>query len=191
MSAAMQTLGEKIRAIRKQKRMTLSQMASTCDCSPSLLSQVETGYVNPSISTLKEIGDALGVSFARLVTNNGKADDASSCLIKADGRKVLTMEGGARFQLLSRNLNVPFEFIFEEWPPGCSTGKHLYTHEGEECGLLLEGEIEVEVGAEVHHMKPGDSITLLSSIPHRVSNPGKRKAMAVWVNSIPWVFSTK
>ncbi len=191
MAAVSTGMGERIRALRKEKGMTLAQLAGLCKCSSSLLSQIETGIVNPSLSTMKAIGDALGVSLTKIFREAPHGEEASSCLMKYEERKVLTTGGGVQFQLLSRNLNVRFEFILNQWPPGTSTGKELYTHEGEECGLLLEGELEVEVNGEVHHMKPGDTITLLSSAPHRISNPGKKRAVAVWVNSVPWVFSIR
>jgi len=60
-----------------------------------------------------------------------------------------------------------------------------------ECGLLLKGELEIEVNGTVHHMKPEDTVTLLSSAPYRISNPGRKKPVAVWANSVLWVFSTK
>jgi len=191
MGAFSGSIGEKIRTLRKQKGLTLSQMSTLCKCSSSLLSQIETGIVNPSLSTLKAIKDALGVSLNQILPETPRGEEASSSLMESKERKILTTQGGVQFQLLSRNLDVPFEFILNEWPPGTSTGKDPYTHDGQECGLLLEGELEVEVNGLVHHMKPGDTITLLSTAPHRISNPGNRKALAVWVNSVPWVFSIK
>ncbi len=185
------TLGMKIRSLRKRKEMTLSRMSALCKCSPSLLSQIERGTVNPSFSTLKAIGDALGTSVSQLVTEISAREPTVSSLMKVKERKSLTTEGGARFQLLTKNLNVPFEFILNQWPPGSSTGKIPYGHEGEESGLLLEGELKVEVEGKIYHMEPGDTITLQSSAVHRISNPGKKKALAIWVNSVPWVFSTK
>ena len=187
-------MGEKIRAFRKEKAMTLAQLASLCKCSSSLLSQIETGVANPSFSTIYAIANALSVSVAQLVTETTKPytiDEDPSYLMKSNERKVLTINGGVQFELMSRGLDVPFEFILNVYPAGTSTGEDLYTHEGKECGLLLEGEFEVEVKGKVHHMKPGDTITLLSSTPHRISNPGKKKAVAIWVNSVPMVFSTK
>jgi transcriptional regulator with XRE-family HTH domain len=184
-------IGIKIRGLRKEKGLTLSEMARLCRCSSSLLSQIERGSVNPSFSTLKAIGDALEISLAQLVKEASAVEESSSSLMKLKERKTLTTEGGVQFQLLSRNVNVPFEFILNQWPPGTSTGKQPYTHEGEECGLLLEGELEVEVSGKIHQMKPGDTITLRSSAPHRISNIGKKKASAIWVNSVPWVFSIK
>ena len=185
------TLGIKIKSLRKQKEMTLNQLSILCKCSPSLLSQIERGTVNPSFSTLKAIGDALGTTVAHLVAEILPAGHSPSSLMKPKERKSLTTEGGVRFQLLTRNLSVPFEFILNQWPPGTSTGKKPYGHEGEEAGLLLEGELEVEVEGKVSLMKAGDTVTLRSSAIHRISNPGKKRALAVWVNSVPWVFSTR
>jgi transcriptional regulator with XRE-family HTH domain len=191
MSEVSQSVGIRIRDLRKQKGMTLGEMARRCECSSSLLSQIERGIVNPSFSTLKSIGDALEITLAQLVMEASTHEESSSSLMKQKERKILTTEGGVQFQLLSRNVNVPFEFILNQWPPGTSTGRQLYTHEGEECGLLLEGELEVEVNGKMHRMKPGDTVTLRSSTPHRISNLGRKKALAIWVNSAPWVFSIK
>jgi transcriptional regulator with XRE-family HTH domain len=184
-------IGLRIRDLRKQKGMTLGEIARRCKCSSSLLSQIERGIVNPSFSTLKSIGDALETTLAQLVIEATTIEESSSSLMKQKERKMLTTEGGVQFQLLSRNVHVPFEFILNQWPPGASTGRQPYTHEGEECGFLLEGELEVEVNGKIQRMKPGDTVTLRSSTPHRISNPGKKKALAFWVNSIPWVFSIK
>jgi len=185
------TVGERIRAIRREKGLTLGQIADKCDCSASLLSQIERGIVNPSFSTLKSLSDALGVTIAKLVEGSCPEPMPLSCLMKSKERKTLITEGGVQFQLLSRDINVPFEFILNIWPPKTSTGKSPYAHEGEECGILLEGELEIEINGNVYHMRPGDTITLKSSVSHRIYNPGKKKAIAIWVNSIPWVFSTR
>ena len=186
-----QDIGNNIRVARKRKGLTLAQLAEQCRCSTSLISQIETGAVNPSFSTLKTISDALGISMAMLVAANSFANGISFSLMTAKERKTLVTEGGVKFQLLSRGVDLSSEFIRNEWPPGTSTGKERYTHDGEECGFLLEGGLEVEINDTIHRMQPGDTITLVSSVPHRVSNPGKKKAIAIWVNSVPHVFAIK
>ena len=186
-----QDIGNNIRAARKRRGQTLAQLAEQCRCSTSLISQIETGAVNPSFSTLKTISDALGISMAMLVASNSFVNGISFSLMTAKERKTLVTEGGVKFQLLSRGVDLSCEFIRNEWPPGTSTGRERYTHDGEESGLLLEGELEVEINDTIHRMQPGDTITLVSSVPHRVLNPGKEKAVAIWVNSVPHVFAIK
>jgi transcriptional regulator with XRE-family HTH domain len=184
-------LGKKFRELRKQKRLTLSRMAKMTRRSLSLLSQIETGKVNPSFSTMQSMADALDVPLSQLILQDESATEDDHALMKWRDRKVLTTRGGLKHQLLSRSIPPSFEFVINVFPPGSSAGKEAYAHDGFECGLLLEGELEVRVGEKIHSMKPGDSITLKSSTAHRVTNCGGRKATAVWVNSIPFIFSTK
>ena len=186
-----QGFGKKVRALRNQKNLTLNEMAKMTRRSVSLLSQIETGKVSPSFSSMRIIADALDISLSQLILDEEGSEARDSSLMEIRERKVLTTQGGVQHQLLSRNLTLPFEFISFEIPPGASTGEDLYTHEGLECGLLLEGRLEIQVGDRVYHLKGGDTITLSSSIPHRLSNRGKGKAKGVWVNSIPMIFSTR
>lgn len=191
MNALIFTTGQRIRDLRNRKALTLGALASKINTSPSLISQLERGGVNPSLSLLKSIADALAIPLSTLLEDEENKAEAPSHLMNEKERKVLTMEEGVRYSLLSRHLAMDCEFILIEYPPRSSTGKEKYTHEGVECGLLLEGELEVEVGDRIYHMKPGDSITHPSDIPHRTSNKGKKLARGVWVNSKPWMFSTR
>ena len=184
-------LGKRFRDLRKQKRLTLIRMAKMTGRSVSLLSQIETGKVNPSFSSMQTFADALDVPLSQLMLQDEARIENDHALMKFRDRKVLTTRGGVEHQLLSHSLSPSFEFVINVLPPGSSTGKDLYAHEGLECGLLLEGELEVRVGKRIYRMKPGDSITLASSVPHRVANCGPKKATAVWVNSAPFIFSTR
>jgi transcriptional regulator with XRE-family HTH domain len=190
MNALILTIGQKIRDLRSEKGMTLGDVAEKIKVSPSLISQLERGGVNPSISLLKSIVDVLGTSLSSLLGEEEVKPDEVPHVMKAGARKVLTTEGGVRFVLLSGNHDLEYEFIINEWPPGSSTGEK-YVHEGIECGLLLEGEMELELEDRTYHLNPGDSITFRSDIPHRLNNRGKKLAKGVWVNSKPWIFSIK
>ena len=184
------TIGQRIRDLRNNERMTLGELAAKVNVSPSLISQLERGGVNPSISLLKSIADALEVPLFSLFGKEENKVEEPSPLMMSKERKVVTT-GRVHFNLLSRNYDLGCEFIYNEWPPGSSTGKGKYVHEGIECGLLLEGELEVELGEQTYNLKPGDSITYRSDIPHRLNNRGEKTAKGVWVNSKPWIFSVK
>ena len=57
-----------IRVIRQRKKLTLQALAQKAgNMSYTFLSNVETGKADPSLSTLKRLADALGVSVSELV----------------------------------------------------------------------------------------------------------------------------
>jgi len=185
------SIGQRIRDLRNEKGLTLGNLSEKIKVSPSLISQLERGGVNPSISLLKSIVDAFELPLSSVLGDEAQKPEQVPYVMKEKERKTLTTEGGVKFVLLSGNYDLECEFIYNEWPPRSSTGKEKYVHEGVECGLLLDGELEVELEDRTYDLKPGDSITFRSDIPHRLNNRWKKLARAVWVNSKPWIFSIK
>ena len=63
-----QSFGEKVRALRVQQGLTLADLAEKTKRSVSLLSQIETGNVSPSFSSMQTIADALEVPLAQIIS---------------------------------------------------------------------------------------------------------------------------
>lgn len=180
-------LGKRMREIRNRKNLTLKEVAAFAGVTPSLISQLERGKANPSLSVLNLIANCLKVSVASLLETNENRTDKSPLLHKRN-RKTLVTQGKVKFQLLSQHYDLGCEFVVNEWSPGASTGSEPVYHEGIECGFLLQGQLKIELGDQCYILKAGDSITFPSTTPHRVSNTGPETAVGIWVNSVPWIF---
>jgi len=61
-----QLLGAKIRQLRKERTLTLKQLANKTALSVSLISQIELGKSAASVSTLRKLATALGVTMSYL-----------------------------------------------------------------------------------------------------------------------------
>jgi DNA-binding NtrC family response regulator len=61
-----QLLGTRVRALRKQKSLTLKQLANKTSLSVSLISQIELGKSAASVSTLRKLAAALGSTLSDL-----------------------------------------------------------------------------------------------------------------------------
>jgi transcriptional regulator with XRE-family HTH domain len=182
------SLGGKIRQRRKLKKLTLSQLADECGISPSFLSQIERDQAKPSVGTLHTIADKLGVTLAEFFddsqpnTDNGspKPTEPLAQIVRANGRKVLIYpNSGIRNELVSPDLNRAIQMMRVVMPPGESTGDVPLVHEGEECGFVLQGTIEVWVGDEYYVLQAGDAIYQKSTIPHRSRNIGEGEAIVI------------
>ncbi len=183
-------LGTRLRELRKAKGLTLKAVAESAGVTASLISQLERGKANPSLSVLNLVANCLHVSVASLLEVAGDGNNGSPVLHKRS-RKTLITEGNARFQLLSKHYDLNCEFVVNELAPGTSTGEGQVRHEGVECGLVIQGNLTVELAGESYALSPGDSITFPSTMPHRLLNHGPQTSVAVWVNSIPWMFRNK
>ena len=70
----MMALGQRIKALRAERALQQRQLAEKAGLTPSLLSQIESGRLTPSLHTLGKLAGALGVSIASLfeATPNGR-----------------------------------------------------------------------------------------------------------------------
>ncbi len=168
----------------------MKEVADGIDVTPSFISHIERGKANPSISTLKDIADLFGMTVGALLDSGADNADHYPVLRKGE-RKTLTTARNAKYQLISHGYDMNCELSLVEFAPGASTGKHRLKHEGIESAYVFSGQLRVELGDEVYIIKAGDSITYPSTVPHVVVNQTKRKAIAVWANSIPWIFRNR
>ena len=173
------SLGAKIREQRKARNLTLTEMAEQCDISPSFLSQIERDKANPSVATLKTIAKVFGVSLGSFfeeedtIGDHPQSAETLAKVVRADQRKLLIYPGsGIRNELLSPDLQHAIQLMWIVMPPGTDTGDFLI-HEGEECGVVLQGTVEIWVGDERYILNAGDAIYHPSSVPHRSRNIGE------------------
>jgi transcriptional regulator with XRE-family HTH domain len=177
-------VGERLRAIRKLRRITLRTVADRAELSESFLSQVERGRANASVGSLRRIAAALGVSVADLFEPNGSPSRPR--VLQRESRPTLTFGTlGRKFMLTPRPLE-HLQVIVGEFDTGGSTGDEPYTHgDSEELLVVLEGTVHLQLGTEVFELRTGDSIDYRSSIPHRLTNAGDDTAEVMWIISPP------
>jgi transcriptional regulator with XRE-family HTH domain/quercetin dioxygenase-like cupin family protein len=102
-------------------------------------------------------------------------------VVHPDGRAVIDIEGGVRWERLTRATLDHLDFIELVYPPGAQSHPRQYTHPGTEMVLVMSGLLEISVGFEHYRLRPGDSIDFPSSLPHRYANPWDETARAVTV----------
>ena len=164
-------LGTRIRNIRKSQNISIKDLSEKVKVSQSMISQIEKGHTNPSMSCLKDIAAGLGITIGSLFYE----EVIPAKLTKKNERKVLF--SGKNFEirqeLLSPNITkCKMEFIYNEWQPGASSG--LLAHDGEEATYVLEGTMEVVVGEETFIVEEGDSIYYEANSTHCVKNIGNK-----------------
>jgi transcriptional regulator with XRE-family HTH domain len=181
-------VGQRIRELRRTRGFSLETVAAKTDLSIGFLSQIERGLSSPSLRVLATIADTLGVGIAALFgTNAGEGGASDGVVIRERERAELKLwRTGISKQLLNpASADGRLNLFLVHMEPGGSTGDELYTHDGEEAGLVLEGEMTLTVGAETWTLKAGDSFRFASRRPHRFSNPSDaHKAVVLWVNSV-------
>ncbi|MCD7443372.1 cupin domain-containing protein [Streptomyces lincolnensis] len=202
--AAVPPVGARIRRARLARGLGLRALAREVGVSASLVSQIETGKSQPSVSTLYAITTVLGISVeslfdagegeaAPVVAAPGPVPQALAAFAADPGRRIGPLVGRAERETLELDSGVVWErlghvpgtdvdFLLVTYRPGgaSSTSGHLMRHPGTEYGYLTSGELVLTLGFEEHTLRPGDAVCFESTTPHRYRNDGTEPAVGIW-----------
>lgn len=169
--------GERLRELRKQRNFTLQALAAQTGLSPSLLSQIERGLVDPTVSTFWKICTSLNVPLTYLFEG---VDEDRVVVRKNQRRKIQLSDEKVKYHELTPNRSGKLDFLMVEIQAGEMKEAELVAHSGEECGIVLEGELIVILRDQEIHLLEGDSIHFSSTTPHRYVNPGSEASLSIW-----------
>lgn len=181
-------IGAQLKRERLLRGLRLKDVAEATGLSKSLISKIENNKTSPSLSTLHRVAKALNTNVSALFAMDETLDKVVHRPHERPiAGKVQTM---VEWDGIEAEIMVPYEngrllegFVFVMEPGGHSGG--LLQHAGEECGYVLEGQLELTVDGKTYTLNPGDSFFFISDKPHAYRNPGKVTTRVIWINTPP------
>lgn len=178
------SLGADLRALRKGRGLTLSELALRLGRSVGWLSQVERGLSEPSIADLRKLASVFEVSVSFFFANDDAPEGERGHVVRADARRSLGDPAeGLVEELLSPDLGGEFEMLRSVFAPGAELPT-AQQRDTEEAGYILSGTLDLWIGQRLFHLRPGDSFRFARE-PYRWRNPGPEKAVVIWAISPP------
>lgn len=176
----MVSVGRLVRQRRKDRGLTLNQLAQRTGVSASMLSMLERGLSSASVGTLVAVASALGTSMADLFES--PPEPARSPVVRKSEQPTIATPHGATRRIVHRDDGYGLEIAVNDYEHGGSSGEFATHHSGVEVGVVISGQLRVEIESQVYDLSAGDAIEYLSSRPHRISSVDCDRASAVWVN---------
>jgi transcriptional regulator with XRE-family HTH domain len=178
-----QEIGRRLRDIRTRMKLSQRQLARQSGVANATISQIEAGKLNPTVSMLKRVLDGIPINLSEFF---GDEFESESQIFFRDGDLTEIADGDVSFLQVGANLhNKSVQMIRERYQPGAGTGKHAITHEGEECGFILSGRLQVTVGEQTAILRAGEAYYFKSSQPHNFHNPGNEPCELITACSPP------
>lgn len=181
-------LGQRIREARLARGMSLRETASLAGISPSLLSQVETGKVQPSVSTLYSVVTCLDLSVDDLLDHHPGVEAPSrprsgDPVQRAEQAPVIAMENGVTWhglKVMAASDHV--DGVLATYGPRAASSvddTHM-RHAGVEYGFIISGELTLKLDFENYVLRAGDSFCFDSMRPHLYVNHTDVDAQGIW-----------
>ncbi|WP_235922968.1 helix-turn-helix domain-containing protein [Corynebacterium lizhenjunii] len=172
-------LGQRLRAIRQERRLTMDQVSEFSGVSKSFLSRIERDITSPSVSTLVSICQVLGVSPGEVL------DFPETEYIALKDAPLISLGGdGITEQLLTPPSNRQLQLIRAEIAPGGRGETELYTMDCDVESLhVISGTFNLILERQTLTLHAGDTATFAGLTPHTWENPGDTAAIVLWALS--------
>ncbi|MFE9914144.1 helix-turn-helix domain-containing protein [Micromonospora sp. NPDC005553] len=166
-------LGDRLRDLRQQHSLTLRQLATAADVSPALLSQIENGATDPSLSTLRKLAQVFDTSIAELFSEP-EAPPVHVSRVGARTR-LAAPPGQITYERLTPGRG-DLEVLQAHLAPGDASSAEPWAHPSTECAIVITGAVVAEIGGESYALTAGESVTFDSRLAHLYRNASDQRA---------------
>jgi transcriptional regulator with XRE-family HTH domain len=178
-------IGDRLRALRKARRMSLDELSRAAEVSKSMLSQIERNLTNPTVAVVWRLSRALGVELASFLASDtgGAGEEPAIEVIEADGIPRLHSRS-ARYELRILGpirLAGNFEWYHLSIEPGGKLASEPHEAGAMEHLSVFKGTLAVTAGSDSRRLKTGETARYPVDVAHAIANPGDRPAEALLV----------
>ena len=172
-----QETGKRLKEVRTKLGLSQRQLAKASGVANATISQIESGNLNPTVSMLKKVLGGFPMSLGDFFSDNFEYTE--QVFFKADELVEIGKDQVSYRQVGKHLANKAIQMLSECYQPGANTGKHPIIHDGEECGIILSGQLEVTVGEQTRLLHKGDAYYFKSSQPHQFKNTGREPCTVI------------
>ena len=178
------SLGRDIRALRKSRRLTLSDLANQLGRSVGWMSQVERDLSEPSMDEIHDLARVFDVPVSTLFGPVPERAIEEGRIVRADARRPVGHKvHGLIEQLLSPDLTDDFEVVHSTFAPFARRDDPV-VRLTQEVGYIVSGALNLTIDGHEHKLLPGDSFRIRGE-PFSWANPNNTPCVAIWVIAPP------
>ena len=173
-------IGDRIKHLRKQKGLTLEELAARSELTKGFLSQLERNLTSPSIATLDDILEALGTSLSEFF----KEDSDERIVFGASDFYIAEKDDHTIKWIVPNAQKRAMEPILLELPPE-GRSLDMAPNNGEEFAYVLEGSVTLCCDDKRYTVRKNETFYMKCNSFHHLENEKKTPAKVLWVSNPP------
>ena len=160
----------RLRAVRRARGLSQRELSRRTGVGSGTISQIEAQAMQPSVALLKRILDGVPMELGAFFSF--ELASADTPVFRREDHVDIGAAGVRYLLIAAGRPGRALQMLHETYEPGRDSGRRALAHEGEECGIVLRGTLELTLDEELHLLGPGDAYYFASATPHRFRNPG-------------------
>ena len=164
-----QEMARRIRELREIEGFTVEEMAKKTDLSIEEYRNCEEGKEDLNFAFIYRCANILGVNVTDIIEGYSPKLRSYTVTRQGAGQEIAKAHGMTYFNLAYDFKNRIAEPLYVTIPydPAAETREiELTTHAGQECDIVVQGQLTVQIGKHREVLRAGDSVYYDSSTPH-------------------------
>jgi transcriptional regulator with XRE-family HTH domain/KaiC/GvpD/RAD55 family RecA-like ATPase len=178
-------LGIRLKELRIRQGLSQTELAKLVGVTPSTISQIESCLIYPSLPALFKMAEALNVNVGHVFTEPPDRPTYPFIFPSSETRQVklanLPKDHIIVKSLMTSERVARSEPFLIEIPGKTNLSGHFFNHKGDEFGYLLNGELQVKMGATFQKVTTGDVVYLTTEVPVQWENTKSKSAHLIWL----------
>jgi len=189
-------MGQRIRELREIEGLSVEEMAELTDVSADHYLACEAGRADLTFAFIYRCALALNVNATEIIEGTTPRLDLYTVTRRGEGQEINNAHGMTYFSLagpFKNRIAEPLLVCASYDPEAQHEAMQLTTHKGQECDIVISGQLKVQVGEHEEILGPGDSIYFNSEYPHgeRAVNGEDCYFYAIVLNPMEEVFDAR
>lgn len=175
-------IASNLRLLRVAAGHSVNRLSVLAGVSAGMISQIERNQANPSLKIIERIREALNVPLSALLDPPNAHVIRADVYVRRSADRPVFKVGRAPLikELLSPAGADGLRFMTIRFPAGASS-TDVVTDPGQKAGLVLEGQLQLEIGTQRVDVMAGDSFQFDSTLDHSVHNVTDKEALVLWI----------
>lgn len=178
-----------IKELRSARSLTLDQLAAASGISKSMLSQIERNKTNPTVGTLWNLTQALGIDIAELLGTGSKVRTSKSMILTMKAHQtpeIQSADGKCTLKILGpHNLVSHMEWYEVMLDKGGILDSDPHTENTIEHITVLDGSVTISTGDDTDILQKGDTARYAADVHHYIKNHTNARARAILIVYTP------
>lgn len=175
-------IGRRMKELRIQYGLTQQELADRAELTKGFISQLERNQNSPSVGTLLDIIQCLGMTPAEFFTDS----EPEQIVFKSgDYFEKKDEEKGNTIEWLIPNAQTNSMEPLRVTIKAGGTSEVYLPKECEEFGYVLKGSIKLNYGGKMHTIKAGESFYFCAGKKHFIQNTSSKDAVLIWISNPP------
>lgn len=173
-------IGARIRTLRKEKKLTLTEMSEMTDLSLGFLSKLENDQTSPTIAHLHKVCNALNITLNDILDLDAEVDKNRVTVVRVQERKTVFEQDDGDLKYDAMTLNGGHIKVTSMTISGEKT--YAFTpHDHDELGIVIQGVLEMQIGEKKYFLHPGDTIYIHENTMHSGRRASDELCISYWV----------